>query len=243
METQTPFRIGGVYWNRNRDTPVLLEDCGVSGQALMVLEGGSGMALWVRARVSDGFAISPETGFDWGGEDGLSLLPGELERREGQWVPRGVPVEDKPAIYERERVSEHKAIVKRVPRPVATPPSPPRSAPAPHWIGPTPSALIASLTSSWSASTLTTACLPLPTTRTPCSASLKRATSSTARLFFARAPESCLPAAHPRASPTRRCVACPLAWCRRAFLLSRRRCVCMPAVSFVRLNLYVRACP
>jgi hypothetical protein len=96
METQTPFRIGGVYWNRNRDTPVLLEDCGVSGQALMVLEGGSGMALWVRARVSDGFAISPETGFDWGGEDGLSLLPGELERREGQWVPRGVPVEDKP---------------------------------------------------------------------------------------------------------------------------------------------------
>jgi hypothetical protein len=56
-----------------------------------------------------------------------------IELIDGKYVPRGVPVEDKPA-YERERVSEHKTIVKRVPRPAATPqPTKERTRPALTW--------------------------------------------------------------------------------------------------------------
>jgi hypothetical protein len=132
--TETPFRIGGVY--RNREGMLIrLSPEGAIGQTGIDLarkayanrinddgtptKYGCGICSLVTGRMGD----DKDTYAD--------LVTGELHQINGEWVPRGVPVEDKPAVYERERVSEHKTIVKRVPRPAATPqPTKERTRPA-----------------------------------------------------------------------------------------------------------------
>jgi hypothetical protein len=129
--TETPFRIGGVYRDQGGqvtrlDTP--LEDGTADG--LMLSGNFTGSRSGPR-NLSDG----RYPGYASQADSIWHLLPGELHQINGEWVPRGVPVEDKPAVYERERVSEHKTIVKRVPRSGVNygPPTKERTRPALDW--------------------------------------------------------------------------------------------------------------
>jgi hypothetical protein len=92
--TETPFRIGGYYRQRDGRVVQVLSDgkyTGINnsfyprGVALSLASGGY--------RNIDGKCLSivgtPIPNYD--------LLPGELHQINGEWVPRGVPVEDKPA--------------------------------------------------------------------------------------------------------------------------------------------------
>jgi hypothetical protein len=97
--TETPFRIGGYYRQRDGRVVQVLSDgkyTGINnsfyprGVALSLASGGY--------RNIDGKCLSivgtPIPNYD--------LLPGELHQINGEWVPRGVPVEDKPATAEPE---------------------------------------------------------------------------------------------------------------------------------------------
>lgn len=84
METQTPFRIGGVYRNKHGAEMVICEE----------VQPGI---------VTVGFVETPEyplysriliaTGECERGSCDLDLIPGELTLVNGKYVPRGVPVE------------------------------------------------------------------------------------------------------------------------------------------------------
>jgi hypothetical protein len=130
METQTPFRIGGVYrqqdgtvvrlLDRTSDFPV---GAGI-GHARHV-DGGE-MRSGFR-RLSDGV----DTINFKGGE--CNLLPGELHQINGEWVPRGVPVEDKPAKSELPELVKHFLQRESTPQPTKE-----RARPALDWNKPTP---------------------------------------------------------------------------------------------------------
>jgi hypothetical protein len=92
--TETPFRIGGYYKQRDGKVVQVLSESKYTGTnggfyprgvALTLASGG-----WrnVNGQCSS-IANTPI--------ESLDLLPGELHQINGEWVPRGVPVEDKPA--------------------------------------------------------------------------------------------------------------------------------------------------
>jgi hypothetical protein len=127
--TETLFKVGSVYRD-GKGTPNQVIAARDNTDFVIVRTVGGGVD----------FTHHKETGAFWFGgvemqSDSYKLLPGELHQINGEWVPRGVPVEDKPAIYERERVSERKTIVKRVPRPGVNygPPTTERTRPALDW--------------------------------------------------------------------------------------------------------------
>jgi hypothetical protein len=90
--TETPFRIGGVYRNRGgtivelQQPPKMWGWCPDEAMAVKVTDRTG----YGSRNLSDGICSADS-------DTCFHLLPGELHQINGEWVPRGVPVEDKPA--------------------------------------------------------------------------------------------------------------------------------------------------
>jgi hypothetical protein len=94
--TETLFRIGGVYRNNAGKLQRIIGPSAHPNperhffQVSLLAEDGSVIFSDDGSRFINGTYFGDPT-------ESASLLPGELHQINGEWVPRGVPVEDKPA--------------------------------------------------------------------------------------------------------------------------------------------------
>jgi hypothetical protein len=99
--TETIFKVGSVYRD-GKGTPNQVIAARDNTDFVIVRSVGGGVD----------FTHHKETGAFWFGgvemqSDSYKLLPGELHQINGEWVPRGVPVEDKPAKSELPELVKH----------------------------------------------------------------------------------------------------------------------------------------
>jgi hypothetical protein len=130
--TETPFRIGGVYRNNAGKLQRIIGPSAHPNperhffQVSLLAEDGSVIFSDDGSRFINGTYFGDPT-------ESASLLPGELHQINGEWVPRGVPVEDKPAKSELPELVKHFLQRESTPQPTKE-----RARPALDWNKPTP---------------------------------------------------------------------------------------------------------